>query len=857
MGDPDGLIFRDGLYHLFWWGHAVSRDLVHWTELPFPLLGDDGTFNPYTGSVVDDKNNSAGFGADSLVAIYTMHGIKGGGESVGVSHSRNAVDFLYHAGNPVLDIGSTDFRDPTVFWHAPTHRWIMVIALPNQKKISFYSSTDLKSWRHESDFGGLGAQGTPWETPDLFQLPVDGGQAEKWVLSVSVGPNRVQYFTGDFDGARFTPDAKLKAFLQSGDGVSGTVFAGFDGATYGGWKTTGTAFGNGPSHAAQPAHLGAGQVDSFGGSDAATGTLSSPPFTIEKSAINFLIGGGNHPGKTCINLLVDGKTVRTATGDNTPSLKWRGWDVSDLRGQTATLQLVDNYTGSDYGHFNVDQILFSDELRDFGREHALWADYGSDFYAARIWRGTQKRTVWLGWMGNWDYANAVPTLWGKGFASLPRVLALKTFDGALRLTQTPIPELHQLRENPVAFSNRKIEEGTHALPQFAPTKNAYEIEAEFAASTRGIFGFNFCIGEGRKLALRYDARLATLSLDRRNVSDFSGNAIFAERFPQVSVVPLQARGGVIKLHVFVDQASIEVFAGEGETVLSSATFPAENQTGIEVVSEGGASTLASFKAWTLKSIWDKPPLAIPATLSPAQAQNHSAEKIAAGGFLDYQIKANYDGPYLVTARVAGSGKFHLEVDGKKVGETFVARGDAAPLKTTINLSLGAQTLRLRVEEGALSFPQIAIVGAENAIVSGGVYQLIARHSQRVLDAAGKQNGAKVQQWQPLNNDNQKWKIEAVASGFFKLTALNSGLALTASGNENGAPLTLQPWTNDAAQQWELLNIGGGYFSIRGKSSGKVLDVREFSKSNGGVVQLWQNLDGASQQWNLKRVEAAP
>lgn len=151
------------------------------------------------------------------------------------------------------------------------------------------------------------------------------------------------------------------------------VVADFEGATYGGWVATGNAFGDGPARGTLPGQmdvggfLGRGLVNSFRGGDLATGTLTSPPFTIERPYLNFLIGGGGYPGETCLNLLVGGSVVRTATGPNTAPggserLDWAGWDVTDLLGKTATLQVVDRRTGG-WGHINVDQVVQSQRPR--------------------------------------------------------------------------------------------------------------------------------------------------------------------------------------------------------------------------------------------------------------------------------------------------------------------------------------------------------------------------------------------------------------------------------------------------------------------------------------------------------------
>ena len=237
MNDPNGMVYANGEYHLFYqynpyankwgpmhWGHAVSGDMVHWSNLPIALFPDrHGTI--FSGSAVVDSGNTSGFGSaanPALVAVFTYHDhlhenlSPVGFQSQGIAYSLDkGRTWVKYDKNPVLqNPGVRDFRDPKVFWFAPRGRWIMTLAVGNQ--VAFYSSPDLKEWTHESDFGAAaGAHGGVWECPDLFELTVAGERATKYVLLVSVGsgaPNGgsgTQYFVGRFDGREFTPDASV------------------------------------------------------------------------------------------------------------------------------------------------------------------------------------------------------------------------------------------------------------------------------------------------------------------------------------------------------------------------------------------------------------------------------------------------------------------------------------------------------------------------------------------------------------------------------------------------------------------------------------------------------------------------
>ena len=209
MNDPNGLVWHKGEYHLFFqhnpfgtqwghmsWGHAVSKDLRTWEELPIAIAEDeDGAI--FSGSAVSD--------GDDLVAIYTRHTETNQTQCIAVSKD-NGRTFEKYKNNPVLDENKKDFRDPKVFKYK--NEWIMAVAQPHEHQISFYSSPNLITWKHLSDFGPAAATGGVWECPDLFPLEVEG--EEVWVLIVSLNPGGLhgsgtQYFIGDFNGTTFVP----------------------------------------------------------------------------------------------------------------------------------------------------------------------------------------------------------------------------------------------------------------------------------------------------------------------------------------------------------------------------------------------------------------------------------------------------------------------------------------------------------------------------------------------------------------------------------------------------------------------------------------------------------------------------
>lgn len=475
MNDPNGLVYFDGEYHLFFqynplgakwghmsWGHAVSRDLVRWEHLPVAIPEADGVM-AFSGSAVVDWNNTSGFGRDGkppLVAIYTGHRETNQSQYVAYSNDRGRTWIVYD-GNPVLDIGRKDFRDPKVFWHQPQQQWVMALAVPDEHKVSFYGSRDLKRWRHLSDFGPAAAVGGIWECPDLFELPVDGDpKTTRWVLIVSVNPGAVaggsgmQYFVGHFDGTRFVAESPAP----------------------------------GPTNAGMPA----------------------------------------------------------------------------------------------------DQVL--------------WADYGADFYAAVSFSDVPRedgRRLWLGWMNNWEYAQDIPTAPWRSAQSLPRSLALRTTSQGIRLVQQPVAELQKLRGARHVIAPQPIGEAAVSLAAQGIAGTALEIVAEFEVGTAAELGMKVRAGGREETVIGIDPRAGRLFVDRTR----SGQVGLHPEFGRRHTAPLRVKDGRVKLHVFVDWSSVEVFAVDGEVVVTDQVFPSPDSDGVSLYARGGTARLVSLEAWPLASIW--------------------------------------------------------------------------------------------------------------------------------------------------------------------------------------------------------------------------------------------------------------
>jgi fructan beta-fructosidase len=423
MNDPNGLVFHEGEYHLFYqhnpfgekwghmsWGHAVSSDMLHWKHLPVALR-EEGGIMIFSGSVVADPDDTSGQcgargpGASCLVAIYTGHGKGKQTQNLASSTDRGRT-WKKYAGNPVLDLGLKDFRDPKVFWHAPTRRWVMVSVLPDLHKVRLFGSSDLKHWEVLSDFGPAGATGGVWECPDLFPLAVDGNTADmRWVLDVDLNPGGQaggsggQYFVGTFDGKTFVSD--------------------------------------------------------------------------------------NPPGAT------------------------------------------------------------------------LWVDDGKDFYATLSFSDippSDGRRIWMGWMGNWLYANEEPTAPWRGVQSVPRSLGLRRLPEGVRLVQAPIAELRALR----ATAEPREVGSMSLLPPSA------EIELEVQRSGEGEAGLRLSNSAGEEVVIGVAGGRPEVFVDRRR----SRVAPFHDAYPARHAGPVRWRDDRVRLRVLFDRTTLEVFANDGETVVS-------------------------------------------------------------------------------------------------------------------------------------------------------------------------------------------------------------------------------------------------------------------------------------------------
>jgi len=478
INDPHGPILLNGQYHIFFqfnpfgdqwghmsWGHTVSPDLAHWKQLPLALPEENGVMI-FSGSTVEDRDNSSGLCGDPgkptpgcLVAIYTGASFAGKAkdpqskdlqtQNLAISRDGGAT-WTKYASNPVLDLALKDFRDPKVFWHAPSQSWVMVVALPDQHKVRFYRSKNLRQWDLAGEFGPAGAVGGVWECPDLVELAVRDAKgsrvSSRWVLNVNLNPggpaggSADQYFVGQFDGSRFVED---------------------------------------------------------------------------------------HPG----------------SGPH-------------------------------------------------------WADWGKDFYASTSFSNIPagEDRLWIAWMGNWQYADKLPSLPGRGEMTLARRIFLR--QPPAHPAPTPGQEPLLLVQQPILPTPAFKPSG--ALFGAAPYQTLAQANARIAAQKLSGSGYLLRVTLDPGDAAEAGVRLRRSSLnpgdpaqeetvvgiDRNTGQIFvdrtrSGATAWSPAFPARVSAPLKhPQANSIRMEIAVDRNSIEVFAEDGETVLTNLIYPSATSQGL-------------------------------------------------------------------------------------------------------------------------------------------------------------------------------------------------------------------------------------------------------------------------------------
>jgi fructan beta-fructosidase len=257
-------------------------------------------------------------------------------------------------------------------------------------------------------------------------------------------------------------------------------------------------------------------------------------------------------------------------------------------------------SGSQYfvGHFDGKQFL-----NDNSPDKILWVDYGKDFYAAQTFNNIpkyQKRVVWIAWMNNWQYANHLPTSPWRGQMTLPRKLSLIKTENGIRLFQQPVNEIIKLRQDNLHYRDLRISPGFDPLNKLHLDQASFEIIAEFKMESSTNFGIKIFWSNRNWVKLGYNNKNRRVFLDRTN----SGLTDFHDNFSGTHYAPLNmVQKKNINLHVILDRCNIEVFANNGEVVITDLIFPEGQEVKIQLFSVGGEVIAKSLELFTLKSVW--------------------------------------------------------------------------------------------------------------------------------------------------------------------------------------------------------------------------------------------------------------
>nr|WP_275897958.1 glycoside hydrolase family 32 protein [Halobacillus ihumii] len=256
--------------------------------------------------------------------------------------------------------------------------------------------------------------------------------------------------------------------------------------------------------------------------------------------------------------------------------------------------------GGSGGQYFIGEFDGAKFVNDNPQNEVKWVDYGKDFYATQTWSNTNNRQIWIAWMNNWQYAQAIPTSPWRSAMSIPRELSLKTFSGeGVKLVQNPVKELRRIEKKPYKWQEETIKPGENILADF--DSKTYEITAEFELGSASEFGFKVRKGANEETVIKYDVSEEQLIFDRTD----SGEDEFSKSFAGKFTAPLDPIDNKIKLHIFVDHSSVEVFANNGEKVMTNLIFPDGSSDGLEIFSKNGNVKLTSLTINEMESVWNK------------------------------------------------------------------------------------------------------------------------------------------------------------------------------------------------------------------------------------------------------------
>lgn len=408
--------------------------------------------------------------------------------------------------------------------------------------------------------------------------------------------------------------------------------------------------------------------------------------------------------ETSVNLVVDGEVVRTATGNDSETLDWTSWDVSDLAGRAAHLQIVDNNRAG-WGHILADQFMLADEPAQSRLVGYDWLDWGRDYYAGVTFdNAPDDKRIMIAWMNNWQYGEEIPTGQWRGAMALPRELALETVDGASKLVQKVVDQTASLERTDEAFTlgATGIADGETPLPATAEG-SAYKIEATFSAGDADSFGLSVRNADdgSQRTPITYDVASGQLSVDRT----LSGDVDFDADFPSVETAPVALEDGKLHLELYVDTASVETFAQGGVATITDQIFPDPESVGISLLSFGGSARLESLTVTPLSAAMFTDPRKVTELTSVGSAQTLPTKTPITG--LGARATNATGGPVAgtdVTFTIQGPATF---ADGRTTS-TAVTNADGVANLPAATTAKKAGTVTVTAESGGVSTSMPAV-----------------------------------------------------------------------------------------------------------------------------------------------------
>ena len=864
VADPNGLVYYEGEYHLFHqeggkWAHAVSTDLNYWKNLPIALPWND-MGHSWSGAAIVDANDVSGLfnGGSGLLAYYTSFNPDktNGNQKIGLAYSndKGRTWSFYGSGaiieNPGGASGSWDFRDPKVVWDSDHSKWVMVVS--GGDHIRIYTSTNLISWTYASSFGfGAYLHGGVWECPDLFQLAVDGNPAnKKWVLTLSTGAARQtdgsasEYFVGSFDGTTFTSDNPAATVLRSERGkdmyaaVSFSDIPAADGRRIQlGWMT------NWDYPFSYPTRPWKGQ-------------LSIPRVLTLK----------NYAGEGV-------RLVQTPVSE-LQALRGTASSFSNVTVTPSTTNLLANFSGSAYeivGEFEIPATDVSAEfgfrLRELG-DQLTYVGYKPGLNQMFINRTDAGKDDFTTYFSGWQDATVAPVNNRIKLHIFVDQSSIEVFgnDGKVVFSDVILPG--DARDGLTFYTNGGNVKVVSL--QVYPLANTWRSEPSSGTAPQKV----------------------VMDSTRMDVAPGATKQLYVAVLPQSATnknVTWSSSNTAIATVSAVDSRSANVTGMARGRAVITATTQAGGIIGQTVVEVGGAfnTNLTGF-VQPATGRWYASADGIAGTfdqdtnyISTVSADNFTYEA-------DIRLDASGGaGSLLFRSNADGSSGYYLNVDPnfRMIRLFYKLNGSFSPSQMlasapafiqpgrTYHVKIVASGSNIKVYFDNAASPAINVNDSTFAsgyfglnafggvsyyqnvywwpeLVNATVYRLINTGSGKALDAAGTADGANVQIWSSIGNDNQKWTLTTNTDGTFTLTSVASGKALDAAGTGDGA--NVQVWQNlgNANQKWIITPNSDGTFEVKAADSGKALDVAGGGTADGTNVQIYSSNGSSAQKWQL-------